>query len=64
MASLLAHDYLKREQLSELEFYVLLLLSASGGIIMTSAAARVNRRMQRFESYHFLTKSRQTDLTD
>lgn len=33
----LAHPYLKREDLPEVEFYVLLLLAAAGGIVMASA---------------------------
>lgn len=37
LAAMLGHDYLQREKLDDLEFYVLLLLSASGGIIMTGA---------------------------
>ena len=37
LAALLAHDYLKREQLSEVEFYVLLLLSGAGGVVMAGA---------------------------
>lgn len=37
MASLLAHDYLKREDLVGPELHVLLLLSGSGGVIMAFA---------------------------
>ena len=37
LGALLAYDYLAREKLSELEFYVLLLLSASGGIVLAMA---------------------------
>jgi len=37
LASLLAYDYLRREQMSDVEYYVLLLLSASGGVIMAGA---------------------------
>ena len=36
-AALIAHDYLPREDLSGVEFYVLLLLSAAGGVVMASA---------------------------
>lgn len=35
--ALLAHPYLKRQDLPGLEFYVLLLLSAAGGVVMASA---------------------------
>jgi len=37
LAALLSYDYLRREQLSDVEYYVLLLLSASGGVIMAGA---------------------------
>ena len=37
LAALLANDYLRREGLDGPEFYVLIMLSASGGIIMASA---------------------------
>lgn len=37
LVGLLASDYLKRESLDGPEFYVLMMLSASGGIIMASA---------------------------
>ena len=37
MAALLAEDYLRRERLDGAELYSLLLLSASGGVIMASA---------------------------
>ena len=36
-AALIAHDYLSREDLPGVEFYVLLLLSAAGGVVMASA---------------------------
>jgi NADH-quinone oxidoreductase subunit N len=36
-AALIAHDYLSREELPGVEFYVLLLLSAAGGVVMASA---------------------------
>jgi NADH-quinone oxidoreductase subunit N len=36
-AALIAHDYLPREDLPGVEFYVLLLLSAAGGVVMASA---------------------------
>ena len=35
--TLLAHSYLQREDLPEIELYVLLLLAAEGGIVMASA---------------------------
>jgi len=37
MAALLAHGYLEREGLSEVEFYALLILSGAGGMIMAGA---------------------------
>ena len=37
LTALLAHDYLRREELEGVEFYVLMLLSASGGMVMAGA---------------------------
>jgi NADH-quinone oxidoreductase subunit N len=37
LTALLAHDYLRREGLDGVEFYVLMLLSASGGMVMAGA---------------------------
>jgi NADH-quinone oxidoreductase subunit N len=37
LTALLAHDYLRREELEGVEFYVLILLSASGGMVMAGA---------------------------
>lgn len=37
LVALLAHDYVKREKLWGIELYVLLLLSAAGGVIMAGA---------------------------
>ena len=37
LVALLAHDYVKREKLWDTELYVLLLLSAAGGVIMAGA---------------------------
>jgi NADH-quinone oxidoreductase subunit N len=37
LTALLAHDYLRREDLEGVEFYVLMMLSASGGMVMAGA---------------------------
>ena len=37
LTALLAHDYLRREELEGVEFHVLMMLSASGGMVMAGA---------------------------
>jgi NADH-quinone oxidoreductase subunit N len=37
LTALFAHDYLEREEINSAEFFVLLMLSASGGIVMAGA---------------------------
>lgn len=37
LTSIFAHDYLEREEINTAEFFVLLMLSASGGIVMAGA---------------------------